>query len=205
LDAMTPWLLLIIAALIVVSVSLYSHARQVESHTLGRQLLVADELREAEAALHAALEKLRQMDTMLAVRERTLASDGWRPIADGQCAPSPPTALAMDRDDGGRLPGAGALDPSGAAAGGQARDGGATIRLRAEGEEGSQAGEKRVGRTARPPRVNTGEGTGRVWQARVVELARTGMVASQIARELELPVGEVELVLALGPRPSQPL
>src|SRR5690348_4967463 len=71
---MTPWLLLIIAALIVGCVSLYFQLRQVESQSRGQQSVIADELREAEAALLSALEKLRQMDTVLVVRERNLAS-----------------------------------------------------------------------------------------------------------------------------------
>jgi hypothetical protein len=55
---MTPWLLLIIAALIVGCVSLYFQVRQGESQSLGRQSLMTDELREAEAALLSALEKV---------------------------------------------------------------------------------------------------------------------------------------------------
>jgi len=124
---MTPWLLLIIAALIVGCVSLYFRLQQVESHSLGRQAVVADELREAEAALLSALEKVRQMDAVLANR-----------LVRSQLGSGPDAS-----------------------------------------------------------RVETAEPLGLPWRGAAVELARTGMTAREIARELELPVGQVELVLAL--------
>lgn len=150
MDAMTPWLLLIIAVLIVVSATFYYQLRQVESESLNRQSLVADELREAEAAFLAALDKLRALADDLEARRQYLAGE------------------------------------------------------RAELPAGRPQGSPR-GRTDRPPAAAVPAASG--WRARAVELARVGMTPLQIARELEVRVGEVELLLAFeteagGRRPT---
>lgn len=199
---MAPWLLLIIAALIVVSVSLYSHARQVETHALGRQLLVAEELRDAEAALHAALEKLRQMDTVLAIREHTLTREGQVLIAmegrSGPVAADRGQAVQAEEKDAPDAPDqpdpqrplSPVPEPSprigSFEAGGRDRMPDAVI-CRSDGASPS----------ARP-----GLSPAREWPARARELAAAGATAAQIARELEVPAGEVELVLALNARRS---
>lgn len=195
---MTPWLLLIIAALIVVSVSLYSHARQAESQTLGRQLLVADELKEAEAALRSAVEKLRQMDTVLAVREQTLAREAIVPLAVSSSRAPEPSGRAAPGDD--RITGTDSAEPG--HPGPEARGGGPDERGRSiqVHEDGDR---DRVGTAAYgwPPQrtpMKSEDLSGRQWQARAIELTAAGWTASRIARELELPVGEVELVLALN-------
>src|SRR5438067_1380941 len=90
MEAMTPWLLLIIAALIVACVSLYFHLRQAESQSRGEQSIITDELREAEAALTSVLEKIQRMDRELAAREKALAEPV---VASVHAAPS---ALAME-------------------------------------------------------------------------------------------------------------
>src|SRR5947207_455320 len=73
METIAPWLLLLMAALIVACVSLFFQLRQVESQSRGRELILSDELRDAEAALLSALEKVRKMDTSLAAREHELA------------------------------------------------------------------------------------------------------------------------------------
>jgi hypothetical protein len=187
---MTPWLLLIIAALIVVSVSLYSYARQVESQTLGQQLVVADELREAEAALLAALDKVRQMETALAVRERNLARDevsttgGRLPETDRwTCA----SHRSVEEKQVERHSTTRSTEPAS----------GSTLLLRAERAAGSEPAGTAQRSIVRPECHKEKEASIRLWQARALELAETGITAAQIACELELPVGEVELVLAL--------
>src|SRR5436309_15048325 len=90
MEAMTPWLLLIIAALIVACVSLYFHLRQVESQSRGEQSIITDDLREAEAALTSALEKIQRMDRELAARERALVDPG---VVSAQAGSNAPTGV----------------------------------------------------------------------------------------------------------------
>ena len=76
MEAMAPWLLVIIAALIAVCVSLYFQVRQVQSEGRGTQSFIADELRDAEAALLMALERIQRMDRVLTIREKAICDSG---------------------------------------------------------------------------------------------------------------------------------
>ena len=194
MDAMTPWLLLIIAALIVGCVSLYFQLRQVESQSLSRQSVIADELRDAEGALLSALEKLRQMDTVLAVRERNLASGeaSWSGVR--LRGTSHVRSLAeTEQDPGDRSGPAGREEPMVSVSGSPrapTSDG---------GSETERRGDPAWGRGApRQPAAHAAKRTGPPWRDRAADLARNGMTARQIARKLELPVGEVELALTLA-------
>lgn len=128
---MVPWLLLVIAGLIVACAVMHSRLRETESATRGQQSVIADELRDAEATLVSALDRLRRMDQELSERESGIAQ-----------------------------------------------------RLRESGDRFH---------VDRAPVAAPGAS----WRREAVELWRRGMSALEIARELELPVGEVELVLAL--------
>src|SRR5438445_11264800 len=105
MEAMTPWLLLIIAALIVACVSLYFYLRQVESQSRGEQSIITDELREAEAALTSALEKIHRIDRELGTREKALVD----PMS-ASTQPEPRTPAAEPPDDTSLRPSA-QLDP----------------------------------------------------------------------------------------------
>jgi len=72
------WLLVIITGLTVGCVVLYCRLRQMESVDRARQSLFADELRDAEAALLSALERVEAMDRRLASRERQAAEPAPR-------------------------------------------------------------------------------------------------------------------------------
>jgi hypothetical protein len=193
---MTPWLLLIIAALIVGCVSLYFQVRQGESQSLGRQSLMTDELREAEAALLSALEKVRQMDTVLAVRERNLATREELSLPEGRrgAASGSRGLAAVDRGPGNGEDPAAREDPPDAASRGPQ----APASDRGSGTEPPRRPARGTG-AAGASSAHGPEQAGRPWQDRAVALAGTGMTARQIARELALPVGQVELVLALAP------
>lgn len=54
---LSAWLLIIIAALIVLCFSLYFNAKRLESEALAREWLALEELREAEAALRESEER----------------------------------------------------------------------------------------------------------------------------------------------------
>jgi hypothetical protein len=56
MDALTPWLILIIAVLLLFWLSTYCRLRQLESELRNRESIHTEELQEAEAALRAALE-----------------------------------------------------------------------------------------------------------------------------------------------------
>src|SRR5690349_21349572 len=96
MEAMAPWLLLLIAALTVACVSLYFHLRQVESQSRGEQSIITDELREAEAALTSALEKIQRMDRELAARERALADAPAASVERDRTAMADVPALQTD-------------------------------------------------------------------------------------------------------------
>ena len=152
METMVPWLLLVIAGLIVACAVMHSRLRETESATRGQQSVIADELREAEAALVSALDRLRRMDQELSARESNLSRQLWEPPP-----PQAPPRLSpvLHPQD---LPSNQASVPS------------------------------------EHPSLTVS------WRARAIDLARQGLTPLQIARELELPTGEVELVLALDTR-----
>jgi hypothetical protein len=151
MEAMAPWLLLIIAALIVACVSFYYQIKQVESQARGEQSVIADELRDAEEALLSALDKIQRMDRVLSARERALT-------------PPPADSASLETQN---LP-----------------------------VPESEREEPPAGRIARRE-VRAPAATSNC-QTRATALAREGLAPAEIARELELPVGEVELALALS-------
>ena len=182
MEPMVPWLLLVIAGLIVACVLLHSQLRQVESTARGRQSLIADELRDAEAGLLSALERVRHMDQELGAREDRLVSLPFWPAAP------PSVALAAPNPHGaGEFAQAGReteeISSNHVVDGRQERP---TILPAPSGEVNAAPVVSR--RTPPAP----GE-----WRLRALELARSGASPREIARELELPVGEVELALAL--------
>jgi hypothetical protein len=220
-ESMGPWLLLVIAALIVACVSLYFHARQVESQARGEQSVITDELRDAEAALMSALEKLQRMDSALAAREqaltkalgpdvfnrvpaeRVVSSTTARDPAPVTVPPEPvrsaegeelerepwPGSSITRREERARVlasPGVSALP----LAQEEARPGARPPLFGGKGEENSGQWMHAPG-ARQPPHAG--------WRLRAVELAQAGNTPLQIARDLELPVGEVELALALRP------
>lgn len=194
MDAMTPWLLLIIAALIVGCMSLYFQLRQVESQSLGRQSVIADELGDAEAALLSALEKLRQMDTVLAVRERHLASGEGVPL------PERPARAPLDCRGGIEVEG----DQCQGTPAAERQQGSVAMRVTPAPpahdltvRAGQNSGPWWPSGAAIAPGADASRAASRPWPGRAAALARTGMTARQIAQELELPVGQVELALAL--------
>ena len=169
---MTPWLLLIIAALIVACVSLYFHLKQVESQARGEQSVITDELRDAEAGLMSALEKIQRMDSALAARERLLSA----------VVPIPGSRVSSEHAE---TPPARATDDPDAERSGRV--------------SGLMTGE-RDAEIPNPVALLTtpsAPASPRGWRARAAELAREGRTPLQIARDLELPVGEVELALTL--------
>jgi hypothetical protein len=62
---MTAWLLIVIVGLLLVCLVLYQLLQQTESVARGRQSLAAEDLRSAEAALSATLERFAQLDERL--------------------------------------------------------------------------------------------------------------------------------------------
>jgi hypothetical protein len=171
MEPMVPWLLLVISGLIVTCALMYSQMRQVETTSRGRQSIIADELRDAEEALLSALERVRRMDQELAARESRLTSTSG-PLA-------PPTFTEPFQTGG--LRGVTSEDPPQVRS---AADGGA----RAPKDARRRVGDQPAPRPASEPAD---------WRARAVECSRRGASPRQIAQELGLPVGEVELVLAL--------
>jgi hypothetical protein len=195
MEAMTPWLLLIIAALIVACVSLYFHLRQVESQSRGEQSIITDELREAEAALTSALEKIHRIDRELGAREKTLADPmpAAAPSESRMRVPEPPVDPSL-------RPGA-EFDPETPAARTEIR-----LDPHGSGKFDSPPVPADPGEGTLPPqserRGNTSTAGERDWSLtdwrdRAAEMAQDGMTPRQIARALELPVGEVEFALAL--------
>lgn len=183
MDPTTPWLLLVIAVLLVGCVSFYHQLRQVESQSRGHQSVIADELRDAEAALLSALEKLQKIDTNLSTRERQLSDSGSVILTDrpGQPAPEPEDVI----------PG-----------GGQGRSGSepppAPSAYRPSWDEPAAASRENGPHPAlSSPLPRLLEERPGVGDDPVLELARRGMTVRAIARELELPVGQVELALSL--------
>jgi hypothetical protein len=190
MEPMVPWLLLVIAGLIVACAVMHSRLRETESATRGQQSVITDELRDAEAALVSALDRLRRMDQALSARESGLSQRLWEP----QSAPSPslvpPTRELTEGPD--------------ATAGMPARR--SIEQPTASRESESSAQDSRVAggglfSTAAGGRSSVGRSnrtqTSVPWRARAIELAQHGLSPLEIAQELELPTGEVELVLAL--------
>jgi hypothetical protein len=145
MDALTPWLILIITALVLVSVTLYFQLKLAESESRNRDSIHADELREVEAVLQAALEQAPHLESRAAAHERP-APDPLTPTASAETDPKPKYSS--------------------------------------------------TGRSAIPAAL---------WRSRAADLARAGKSPLEIARELALPVGEVELALALSGASAQSL
>jgi hypothetical protein len=183
METIAPWLLLLMAALIVACVSLFFQLRQVESQSRGRELILSDELRDAEAALLSALEKVRKMDSSLAARERDLAERHQPPSTTR--SPDDRQSMAVRS-----RPAAIIVGPRRAS--GEVR---LTPAPADRGQEGPLPGAVRDARRTRRVMPSVAH-----WRLRAIELARTGRTPLQIARELEQPVGEVELVIALQSR-----
>ena len=60
---LSAWLLLIIAALIVLCFSLYYHAKRTESEALTREWLATEELRDTEAALRESQQRVQSLQS----------------------------------------------------------------------------------------------------------------------------------------------
>jgi hypothetical protein len=168
MDSMVPWLLLVIAGMIVLCTVMHSRLRETESATRGQQSFIADELRDAEAALVSALERLRRMDQELSDRESALS----------QCQRAPEPVLpppVHTRSPVQREPGL------------------SSLQRHIEGRDLFSTASDAHSPPGRPAESTPGLS----WRSAAIERSRRGMTALQIARELDLPVGEVELVLAL--------
>jgi hypothetical protein len=194
MESMVPWLLLVIAGLIVLCAVMHSRMRETESATRGQQSVITDELRDAEAALVSALERLRRMDQELSERERDL-SHSYRepppaPVETPRLRPAPATDEPTGRLTGAVPPierppvrqpsarrDAEPLSSDPCAGGGS---------LFSTGSSGRPSAKRNAG-----PAPKTS------WRTQAIQLSRRGLSALEIARELGLPVGEVELVLAL--------
>jgi hypothetical protein len=195
MEAMGPWLLMIIAALIALCVALYYQARQVQSEAGGAQRFIADELRDAEAGLVAALERIQRMDGVLSAREKAIAAAGrGAPVAESM--PATPnersnTAESMRLEAPMPTLAAGAVptDPQTL----PQDDASIEETVGDDGKPVPAPRESRISLDQQPTGSAHGE-----WRSRAVGLAVAGLTPLQIARELELPVGEVELALALG-------
>jgi hypothetical protein len=184
MDPLVPWLLLLIAGLVVACASMHSRLREVESASNARQSIVADELKDAEVALVAALDRLRRMDQTLAERESRLCGP-----ARSMAAPA-----AYDASLSGSAGRSDCLEDLDVPGGGE-RPARAPEPMRSHDPElprTSSASADLAGTGIRSPAAMPPD-----WRMRAVELAGTGLSCRQIARELERPVGEVELVLAL--------
>lgn len=194
MDSMVPWLLLVIAGLIVACAVMHSRLRETESATRGQQSVIADELRDAEAALVSALERLRRMDQELAERERDLSHSYQEPVPAPRDVPRPrPTAAAEELTGrpAGTVPPI-ERPPVRPPSGWRDTDLSSTDPVATGGSLFS------VGASGRPSASRNSSPASRTsWRAQALELSRQGLSALAIARELELPVGEVELVLAL--------
>jgi hypothetical protein len=181
MEPIVPWLLLAIAALVVVCAALYSQVKQVESVTRGRQSLIADELREAEEALLSAIERVHHLDRDLAERERRLEAAPAPPEASIRSGePRAQEAPCLDRSvPPGRSPQA-PCPPL-------ASDGGRLF---------TDSPSLRNPRSTVPDRSVRASGQAD-WRLRARELAEEGHSSRQIARDLGVPVGKVELALSL--------
>ncbi len=178
MEPIIPWLLLVIAALIVVCAALYFHLRQVESASLGHQSLVVDEAREAEQALLAVLGRAQRLEGEMAAREERLSRLPW---PDMPPPARPPDAGRPEESTGGDRP-----ESAGQVFRPLTPDLLASHRDPGHGPSPSDA----------PPRAAMGRPVA-AWRARAGALARAGMTTRQIAQELALPVAEVELALTL--------
>lgn len=168
MDAMVSWLLLVIAGLIVLCAVIHSRLGETESATRGQQSLIADELRDAEVALVSALERLRRMDQELSNRESGLSQRQREPESTYLSPVDPPHSAQRK------------LDP---------------VLVQSPAAVGSLFS---TAAADRPMSGRPGASTpGLSWRLAANERSRRGMTALQIAREMHLPVGEVELVLAL--------
>jgi hypothetical protein len=194
MEAMAPWLLMIIAALIAVCVALYYQARQIQSEAGGTQRFIADELRDAESGLVSALERIQRMDSVLSAREKALAAAGREEPSAAPVSSSPIVS------------GAEGVRRESLAHESVARTAASDAQSAPHVEIGADEGCGDDGRPipATPERVTalnqppTGFAHGES-RALAVSLAVAGLAPLQIARELGVPVGEVELALALGP------
>jgi hypothetical protein len=195
MEAMGPWLLMIIAALIALCVALYYQARQVQSEAGGAQRFIADELRDAEAALVAALDRIQRMDSVLSAREKALAAAGHDALVAEPVPTSPDrgaSAAESVRLETPTRTSTASLVSSDAQRPPQV-EAGADASVEDDAPPVAATHESTTPLDLKPTEPAHGE-----WRSRAAGLAVAGLTPLQIARELELPVGEVELALALG-------